>query len=347
VTIREPSGPRYTVTLVEPDFEQSKKPKAAINKAAWRGITVAAVIGSIALAGALVASTTLDSGSDQGKADPLTTLALVLAILAFVVQIFVYVFQTNASNAALQRSEEVNSNTQQLLTEITSTSRATQRVLFTQFDRLLDFVVGKKPAGPPEDHDAGGVVEEEEEGLVEETDEDIAVDPASRDIRGGTPRFGDDAAREFLDAITRAAQQEARPTFGTAPPRSASGEDRRIRSYLRAWPDRDEAEQAVRELLQLSPLGVAQLKRFADREYVQRLEGRPVGLVTTRATSSPLTAQLRERGLVTAADGQRVLLTDAGRRVARVLSAPKADARPDWYDEVLAPLLRPIPTQAE
>jgi hypothetical protein len=74
--------------------------------------------------------------------DALTTLALVLAILAFLTQLFVYVFQSEESRRAVERADELNVKTQSALDKIETNSSATQQVLFSQFDRLLDFVVG-------------------------------------------------------------------------------------------------------------------------------------------------------------------------------------------------------------
>jgi hypothetical protein len=53
-----------------------------------------------------------------------------LAILAFFIQIFVFVFQTHASDSAVRRSEQLNSQTHAVLGKIEADSSATKRSLF-------------------------------------------------------------------------------------------------------------------------------------------------------------------------------------------------------------------------
>ncbi len=121
-------------------------PRVQVNRPAlWTLATCGVIVGFAALA-AVGALTTLGPGDDSGQDDPLTALALLLAILAFVVQIFVYAFQTGQSNAATRRREELNTETRGALNEIRANSAATQKVLFSQFDRLLDYVVGPEAA---------------------------------------------------------------------------------------------------------------------------------------------------------------------------------------------------------
>jgi hypothetical protein len=316
------------------EFERAR-PRARVNKAAWRAISVACLVVAVALLGALVAQTSLWHSSRGAKIDPLTTLALVLAILAFLVQIFVYIFQTNASNSALLRSEEVNADTRRLLTQIQASSQATQRVLFTQFDRLLDYVVGGsvKPPPPRAPSEDGSM---QDDG-AEDADEDDGPELGSRSAT---------LTREDLDAALEQWVRTIappRPTFEPTPVRrntSPSAEDRQLIAYLRGWPSREEAMESVGTLEALSPLAVAGLKRVVDRELAQRHNGEKVGL-RLRADDVPREVEELERaGLVTRVDGS-VRLTDHGRRVARVIVTGKPRPQPPWADAVLLPLLQP------
>ena len=91
--------------------DTSRLPLVRLNKAAWRTASGILTLVTLGLVAALVAQTTLAHGKGSDQEDVLTTLALVLAILAFLIQIVVFLVQTNASNAALHRSEELNADT--------------------------------------------------------------------------------------------------------------------------------------------------------------------------------------------------------------------------------------------
>lgn len=303
------------------EHDEDPKPQIALNKAAWRAFAIVTVVATLGLIGALVAMTSLGKGPDKTQQDPLTTLALVLAILAFLVQIFVYVFQTNASNSATRRAEEINLDTRNLLTEIQTTSQATQKVLFAQFDRLLDYVV-----------EGSATTEEGQGDLSEETEEISSITEAVRGPASSTP----EEWRAMADYLSRSLRPTPRPSFQ---PSTRSDEDQRIHDYLRAWPDREEAKAVVDQLESLSPIALTLLKRFVDREIVQRFRGEQVGL---RPTALPSARQeLIDAGFLTEVEDGHAL-TEDGRRVARLIAAPKARPRPSWEDEVVAPLRRPI-----
>ena len=105
----------------------------------------------------VVAQTTLGRGPDSSQQDPITTLALVLAILAFMVQIFVYAFQTNAAYAAARRSEQLDARSRRVLDKIKTTARVSHELQAAQFDRLLDYVVG--PGGAAAANEEGEQIE--------------------------------------------------------------------------------------------------------------------------------------------------------------------------------------------
>jgi hypothetical protein len=306
---------------------QSKEsiPRGTLNKAGWRAVTVGSVLVTLSLAAALLAQDGLFS-ADPGlpeHPDGLTTLALVLAILAFLVQILIYVFQTNAARASVQRSEELNADTRMALGKIQADSAATQKVLFAQFDRLLDYVVGA-PDEQSEDAETTAL----DEVLDGEGDED-----------GADADHGPVTAAEVQRIVHEAVRSRDRPSFAAGalkgPP---SKEDLRAVQYLQAWPSRKEVDSAVEELKGLSPLALAVLTRFATTEIRQRLEGKRVGLVRGKAEPEA-TQGLIEAGLVRV-DGNRVVLTDRGRDLARALPIGKGHVdRPDWYDEAVRPLL--------
>lgn len=276
----------------------------------------------MALAGVLLAQDGL-FGGDPGlpdHPDGLTTLALVLAILAFLVQIFVFVFQTNASAASLQRSEELNTDTQALLSRIQANSNATQRVLFSQFDRLLDYVVDPRSKGS--DRNPGPPIGEVLAGERAEPD----------DLDQGPATVAD--VQRIVSEFQRPAD---RPSFAVPADGGASDEDLRIVDYLQSWPSESQAEAAVTELASLSPFSLAVLTRMGMTEIVQRLEGERVGLWKGKNAPEAV-REMTMMGLLREDDGW-MTLTDHGRELLRVLPIGKpGDDRPSWYDEVLGPL---------
>lgn len=300
--------------------DEERKPRVQANRAAWRVVALGALVVVIALIAALLAQDGLWS-DDPTDPDGLTTLALVLAILAFFVQLFVFIFQAADSNRAVQRSDELNRRTQATLEKIEASSAATQKVLFAQFDRLLDYVVGVRA----DDDTARGADAE-----VEAEDETLE--------QGSEPVTASELARVVREAL--AEQAAPRPVFsaGRSVPSRADAD---IINYLQAFPtDRAEVDRAVPELRRLSPVAVALLTRMAVLEIRQRSEGRAVGLPAVDPIPRT-SAGLIEAGLLRPA-GRRVALTDRGRELARVLPIGRSEkGRPEWWDDAIAPLREP------
>jgi uncharacterized membrane protein len=291
-------------------------PRITVNRSGLRWIAVSSLVVMLALVAALLAQDGLFSASDSSNPDGLTTLALILAILAFVVQIVVFLFQTHASQGAERRSRDLNAETREVLTKIEASSSATEAVLISHFERLLDFVVGGpgKTAGEGDDVDAA-----ELESL--EDDEKPAT------------------AGEVRRLMLEASRLRERPTFPPARTGPSSRENQRELEYLREWPSRDEAEKVVAEISKLPPLAVAALTRAGVLEIRQRLEGRAVGL-NRSAGRPPFIDALVGEGLLWN-DGGKTALTDRGRQLARILPIKPSSGRPEWFDEVITPIASP------
>jgi uncharacterized membrane protein len=303
--------------------KEDQVPRAQVNKAGWRAVSVASVVMALSLVGALLAQDGLFSSDPglPGHPDGLTTLALVLAILAFLVQIFVFVLQTNASGRSIQRSEELNTATLAVLSKIEANSDATQKVLFAQFDRLLDYVV-EPQSEPPRKGDSADI----DEIVSAESESEMNEQPAT--------------VADVQHIVSELVRQRDRPTFAASLPKAGpSKEDSRMIQHMVGWPSREEAEALVLELAKLSPLALATLTRFGNWEVLQRQRGERVGLVNVKGEPRVIPG-LIESGLVKEAEG-RVVLTDYGRELARMLPIGKLYAKkPDWYDEVQGPLLK-------
>ncbi len=102
-----------------------------------RGVAVAAFILAVACLG------TLAIVADQNNADALSTIALALAVLAFSVQIIVYVAQAATSHQQMLRSEQLNTETSSLLVDVRGSADATQLLVREQFSNVLSaFIEG-------------------------------------------------------------------------------------------------------------------------------------------------------------------------------------------------------------
>jgi hypothetical protein len=111
-------------------------------------------------------------------------------------------------------------------------------------------------------------------------------------------------------------------------------------AYIRSYPARNEAEDAVREIKRLSPLALAIFARVAGREA----EGRPTWTGSPRSSPVPTVAEeLARNGLFAFVEWDASgRLTSKGRATARVLPIGKADhPKPEWWNEVIADLCLP------
>ena len=75
--------------------------------------------------------------------DYLSTLALVLAVLAFVIQIIVLLAQSAASNQQLARAEELHTATARALAAIEEQAEGTRQTVSTINERIFVVLFGK------------------------------------------------------------------------------------------------------------------------------------------------------------------------------------------------------------
>jgi len=206
------------------------KPKVTINKSAWRLVALGAIVITLALSATLVGQTSLSKAGSES--DPLTTVALVLTVLAFLIQIFVFAIQTKMSSDAVIRTEDLNAQARGVLEKIEANSSATQKVLFAQFDRLLDYIVDGRPGGPRPREKVRRPDPDSESG---DTDEHVSRS---------------EVAQLVSQAVSKATD---RPSFSADEP-EPSAEDMQILDFLSSWPSQAEGEMQVAKLTSLSPL---------------------------------------------------------------------------------------------
>jgi hypothetical protein len=282
-------------------------------------------VGMVAVAIAAASLTGLAVVASVEGAEALSTIALVLAIVAFTIQIFLFVVQSQAASEQRVRSEQINTQTRALLAEVRATAQATQAMVSQQFSQLLQaFVTGAAQTAQETKFDP-----ERFEQLLMSNIRAAAQPPAS-----ATPQTRATTTRERPQ--TASEQPVNVPTRVQRAPAGTRLRQRNVRpSLLRSFPSSDEGRTAVGLLRDMESDQRRRLSRLAEDEIDSSRRGAYIGL-----PRSPEDDALQDRGFVTAArvevDGERKVvtrLTDTGVAVARILTA--LGEVPDWARDVV------------
>ena len=214
----------------------------------------------------------------------LATVALALAVIAFVAQLIVFVVQAGASNQQMLQSRELHSELLRLLGEMGERTKGTQQAVSSINERLLEAALGK----------ALGT--------------------------GGGPGS---EARNLATEVASLFEAESNPeseTEGPVDPSEVIDEDARRQAHemLLTFSDAD-AEAAVGVLEQLSPDAREALRDFGADEV--RYAGTRIGV--GRSGDRKGGPELYRAGLIGRVGAGKSLyrLTDPGRQVARLLMA--------------------------
>ena len=197
----------------------------------------------VAIASAIVALTSLatlvviTSVEDTGA---LNTVALSLAILAFVVQLIVYIVQTATANQQLLQAQQLHSATIEILAQIQEKSEGTQATVVTMNEKLLAHVLGK---ALPEASAAG-------------------VDPTS-------PQFSEMIADHVARRMTEI-QRSSGSDGGSITRIRDRAEDAEIYSYMRQYPLPEEIDSVTRTLETLDAEGRTKIANYAFDEVICR-----------------------------------------------------------------------------
>ena len=105
----------------------------------WHPIAVGGLVVSVALAVAVVALVSVR------QSDAFATLALALAALSFVIQIMVFVVQTNIANAQAVRAERLSSEMLSLVQELRVRTTSTQDLIQDQLGSVLQNFMSRVP----------------------------------------------------------------------------------------------------------------------------------------------------------------------------------------------------------
>lgn len=168
--------------------EERQRPKFEVSPDGWRVIGwTGAVVGVVCLIG-LAAVLAL-----KGE-DALATVALVLAITAFVVQIIVAIMSSAAARGAEAAAQSLNFETNKALEQIKASAAANQAILARQFDTLLDALIKRSP------------------GAKSEADEGISTASDIWSLRGGFRPGPSAEAQRIIDRLrTFPSEDEAGP----------------------------------------------------------------------------------------------------------------------------------------
>jgi hypothetical protein len=242
---------------------------------------VMTVFGATCLA-VLVVVTAVDDKS------ALSTVALALAILAFSLQLIVFIAQQNSAGEQGRRNEELHGLMQGVLVEIKEKAEGTQADVRSMRETILPALISKERADP-----AGG-----------------RMDPTlmSQILGTGSP---------ILQGAVGVGEQW--------PERQPTPEDEALVELLKSYPAEGEVGDTLGELKDLSEVERVNLKAFGDDEIITRQPTSPFDPALTEFAADgllekglvePYPPERQPRR-----DVRVMRLTDHGRAVARLLTA--------------------------
>lgn len=161
----------------------------------WRTVAIGSLLLNLAAIAGIAAVSIVK------KADVLSTVALLLAVIAFVCQLIVYAIQTSQASAQLRQAESLNAGTETLLAEVRTRIEGTHQMVSLEHEELMRLVLAKSATEVVSKLPEGGgspeldvLVREVESVTVPPPAEDRHVQPSIKfkeaDSRGvGSPGF--------------------------------------------------------------------------------------------------------------------------------------------------------------
>ncbi|MGO9322799.1 MAG: hypothetical protein ACLQBY_18630 [Solirubrobacteraceae bacterium] len=235
-----------------------------------------------------------------------------LAIVAFTIQIFLFVVQSQAATEQRVRSEQLNTQTQALLVEVRATAQATQAMLSQQFNQLLQaFVTGAAQTAEETKFDPASF----ERRLLANIRTAAQPSGTGTGAQAGGQATGTDGAERAIERPSPARSQRER----AGQLRTRNERPQRLRTF----PSDEDGRSAADLLRKLKPDERKRLKQLAEDELHATKIGAYVGIAPADEDDP-----LREANLVTSArvdigGGSTVVtrLTDKGVSAARLLTA--------------------------
>ncbi len=212
----------------------------------------------------------------QDQTDSLATIALVLAIVAFGLQIMIFAVQTRAASEQELRSRTLHTDTSTMLKEISALSKSTEWLVRNQVSDLLE--------------------------MFREANRQTALDSKLPD-----PDLNAERSLDNLSAAVSAREQENEPKSKTtirgrsvSPPLSKQRKEQLARalrglevSKLTSFPEEDQGKAALETLNGLEPACLKRLKKLALDALKSKQFGTFEGLLFNPDTDE----QLLEKGL--------------------------------------------------
>jgi hypothetical protein len=166
------------------------------------------------------------------KADALSTIALALAILSFIIQIGLFIAQSWTSGQQVLHSEELNSDTRAILAEVRENARGTNQMISDQFEKVLAHLLN----------------------TTKRTVDESVKGPEAKIINQRLDR-------EFENAMRRRNSELVRER------RTPTDEERTLLAAFRSYPsDPKELAESQEAISHLSPQGIIGLSALADDE---------------------------------------------------------------------------------
>ena len=250
------------------------------------------------------------------QVDILSTVALVLAILAFISQLVISIAQSQSSQQQLLQSERVNTDTQALLSTVQATVDSLLVTSKEQFALVLKSALDREV--PAALHEAAT---EEAKSGSSELDERI--------VARLTETLGARLSEYIQPRITEAPRTPRLRSPGArsaavSATREVTPRDRRIAERLRTYPETEEEAGPLLDVYsRLSSQAREDLEKLGRDEAEQRPTGGIIGL-----RDLPADGELRAAELVTGGDFDYIVLTSKGRAIARLVTSDEEP--PDW-----------------
>lgn len=256
--------------------------------------------------------------------DALSTVALALAILAFIIQIIVFIVDHLASGRQLARSEELHGEMVKLLTEIREQSKGTQASLAQIQARVFDDLMAKAGGALLAQGGAIEVDDTEPEPEPEPARVKSASDspPPHPGVGQSVPRIG--ALRTLREVIPGAGgdgwPEPSKHVAMNFPPPYEDAKAALIHAELAVWPDVEDYDDINDILGKLSTVEINGLIDVAEDAIRSTAPGSSLG--PGYRLTAPLAEALTRHELIGRIPGYRLYtLTPKGRNVARLFTA--------------------------
>jgi hypothetical protein len=296
----ESKGGTSSRLATEVPARRSPGPTAVIS-VSWSSMAFSAGAIAIASTSSLAIIATLN------RADALSTIALALAILSFIIQIGLFIAQSWTTGQQVLHSEEVNSDTRSVLAELRENARGTNQLISEQFEQVLGHLL------------------------------DTTKRTVNESIKGQEAQvLNERLDRELRRTLQNEAASHIKSTVRTRERRPLTEEENNVLSILTTpISDPETLERANSAVYSLTPAAIADLNNFAN-DHVSTLK--TSGVPGLFLSIVPHVYELVSAGLVQRSEPPEAwketypnqayfTLTPKGLEVARVFTAGNSSSQ--------------------